>query len=477
MLLLLNQFPHFYCLNKEGRLLCEFVYYVDHVKKSNLDNREIQENMNILISFVERGLVFTKYYHFPTTVLSFFYSYFTKNKVKMTLFQYLLFHHPSDKFIEYLLSNPLFSCNPSSPILVHDCPFPKSLLLVYLETNMKNISYSMFTKKEPHIISRLQSFLSHVNFQQQSSPFLLHYFALMFVLEHEFGSEKLLKPFLESGIFKHLSFFPPLKKFKTNMSNMSNMSMMSILLVSKKKKKNEKRRMCRLLLQYGGHFEIRTLENTIENYREEVENSFDFFSQEKQEDYWEEIYDCLAILREENERFETFIEFYFPSALCPLTLNVLYQPLLLPDGLSYEKKDFEKWKTICQENNNRSSIIISPATNKPLKHEKIEMNQRLLDLITHIRWMYSTLYLFPSYEEKIQKLFSKDYHLQPSSCSLCSLCSLCSNYYEKKNNNNYNNYNNNNNFNNNNNYNNDSSNIVFKNVWEEYLQFKNHNGF
>ena len=465
-MLLLNQFPHFYCLNKEGRLLCEFVYYVDHVKNSinpiidRMDIQDIQENMNVLISFVERGLVFTKYYLFPTSISSFLRSCFTKDMKdiknrhrKMTLFQYLLFHHPSDKFIEYIVSNPLFSFDPSSPILVHGCPFPQSLLLVYLENNMNHISYSMFKKKESQVLSRLESLLSHSNFQQQqSSHFFLHYFAFMFVLEHKFGSEKLLKPFLESGIFKHLSYFPHLKKFKSSMS---------ILLVSPKKTKNEKQRMCRLLLQYGGHFEIRILENTIEKYREEVENSFDFFSKEKQEEYWDEIYDCLALVRSENERFERFIEFYFPSALCPLTLNVLYHPLLLPDGLSYEKKDFETWKKICQEKNDHyghnngysSSSIISPTTNIPLKHERIETNKHLLDLITHIRWVFCTLYLFPSHEEKIHTIFSKDHHLQPS---LCSLCSLCSKHYN----------------NNNNNNNTDPSNIVFKNVWEEYVRFK-----
>jgi hypothetical protein len=416
---------------------------VDHAKNciNSIVDIGIQENMNILISFVERGLVFTKYYQFPTPVSSFFRSFFTKDvhDRKMTLFQYLLCHHPSDKFVEYLLSNPLFSFDAFSPILVHGgCSSPQSLLLVFLTNNMKNISYSMFKKNESRIISRLESLLSHIDFGQ-SSHFFLHYLAFIFVVEHEFGNENLMKPFLESGIFKHLSEIPHLKKFKTSMS---------ILLVSPKNTKNEKHRMCRLLLQYGGHFEIRSLENTIEKYREEVENSFDFFSKEKQEEYWDEINDCLKLIRSENQRFERFIEFYFPSALCPLTLNVLYHPLLLADGLSYEKKDFEKWRKICLEKN---GPIISPTTNKPLKHEKIEMNTNLLDLIIHVRRVYTTLYLFPFHDEKINTIFSKDHHLHPSLSSLsslCPLCPVCSNHCTE------------------------CSNIVLKNVWEEYVQFK-----
>ena len=437
-----TRFPHFYCLHKEGQLLCEFVEYVTQSKIT-----DIQENMKILISFVERGLVFTKYYNFPTTIFTFFRTYFTKVENKMTLFQYLLFHHPSDTFIEYLLSNPLFSLDPSSSTLVHACPVPpQSLLLVYLENNMKHISYSMFKNNESSLLQRLELLLTHLDFHH--SHLFLHQFAFIFILQHEFGNEKLMELFLKSGMFNHLSFFPHFKKFKTSMS---------ILLLSRKKKRNEKLRMCRLLLQYGGHFEIRTLEKIMENHRKEVENSLDFFSHEKQEEYWDEIYECLTLIRKENQRFETFIEFYFPSAQCPLTLNVLYYPLLLSDGQSYEKTDFEIWKTICYENYekygnyenyNHSSSIISPTTNLPLKHQKIEMNIYLFDLIIHIRRVYTTLSLYPNQNEKIHDIFSKDRYLHPSSLSsLDSLCSLCSNHSN-------------------------ISNIAFNDVWEEYLRFK-----
>ena len=412
--------------DEESRILYDFVLFV----KSSSPDSPIETEFETLQSFLDQNLSFEEYYSFPS------YSC-CESTDKMTLFHFLFLYHASDDFIEYLLQcfasdeENFYSLNPTYPVLLREeGSAPISILLyalkIHLNYKAKNSKHSKNSKNSQNpktIKKRLESLFRYGGFSKVSHK------AFFFLLNHIQGSADLLQPFLESGLFHHnYAFYRPCPQhYPQHYPQPLFESSMSILLKSKKKRKGEKKKMCQMLLDYGGHFELRTLNSLLkmEIYQDTC--------------FWKEVEECLDTILYENQLFEQFMEMYFPSSRCPLTLNVFYHPTMTSDGQSYEAIDFQIWKEKCLQQS--LPRLTSPVTNLRLKNTQLEWNIDLWNMIEYIRRLYCMLSLHPSQNEKIHSLFS-----------LFSLLEISKNA---------------------NRFNDKNKNIAFTNLWREYVLFKN----
>ncbi len=64
--------------------------------------------------------------------------------------------------------------------------------------------------------------------------------------------------------------------------------------------------------------------------------------------------------------------------LCPITQEVMVEPVTCADGHSYERQAIEQW---LRQQTDREMPLTSPKTNEPLAHPHINPNHQLRALI------------------------------------------------------------------------------------------------
>ena len=74
-----------------------------------------------------------------------------------------------------------------------------------------------------------------------------------------------------------------------------------------------------------------------------------------------------------NEQLVAILNEY----LCPITLDIMFDPVVTADGFSYEKSAFLRWLETGHKN--------SPQTNEKLKHDDVTPNHSLRSRIQNFR--------------------------------------------------------------------------------------------
>ena len=95
--------------------------------------------------------------------------------------------------------------------------------------------------------------------------------------------------------------------------------------------------------------------------------------------YWRRICTrCINIIhRVRNAKALPFVPYHM---ICPITQDLMNDPMVAPSGISYDRESIEEWLTL----NNGTE----PSTRTPLTMEQLYPNRYLREVIEHYRHNY-----------------------------------------------------------------------------------------